>query len=171
MPHNIHFGSPDYRVRAQSHSWPATSRAARCLPTAENACVPWASGQACGTTHTSTRIKPSLTDCVYLTWISRSADALPVNGRLWVDSRLVVVVVEDCVERAATGCATQDVLEPLIGLIVCDRPRFRSHLNIVSIPPDLAGRFSEGGEIIRLHLEGPLTIPAPEIKRVKLWEY
>ena len=29
--------------------------------------------------------------------------------------------------------------------------------------------FSEGGELIKLHIEGSLTIPAPGIKRVGLW--
>ena len=34
-----------------------------------------------------------------------------------------------------------------------------------SPPPDPAALFSEGGEVIKLHIEGSLTIPAPDIKR------
>ena len=33
-------------------------------------------------------------------------------------------------------------------------------------PPDPAGLFSEGGEVITLHIEGSLTIPVTGIKRV-----
>ena len=33
-------------------------------------------------------------------------------------------------------------------------------------PPYPAGLFSEGGEVIKLRIEGSLTIPIPEIKRV-----
>ena len=33
-------------------------------------------------------------------------------------------------------------------------------------PPDPAGLFSEGGEVIKLHIEGSLTIPITGIKRV-----
>ena len=34
------------------------------------------------------------------------------------------------------------------------------------VPPDPVGLFSEGGEGIKLHLEGSLTIPKTEVKRV-----
>ena len=34
------------------------------------------------------------------------------------------------------------------------------------LPPDPAGLFSEGGEVIKLHMEGSLTISRPGIKRV-----
>ena len=33
-------------------------------------------------------------------------------------------------------------------------------------PPDPAGLFSEGSEVIQRHIEGSLTIPNPWIKRV-----
>ena len=36
----------------------------------------------------------------------------------------------------------------------------------VSVPPDPAALFSEGGEVINLHIEGSLTIPKSGIKRV-----
>ena len=38
-------------------------------------------------------------------------------------------------------------------------------------PPELAGLFSQGGEVMKLHKEGSLTILASGIKRVSLWEY
>ena len=34
------------------------------------------------------------------------------------------------------------------------------------LPPDSAALFSEGGEAIKLHIEGSLTIPKPGIQRV-----
>ena len=39
------------------------------------------------------------------------------------------------------------------------------------LPPDPVGLFSEGGEVINLHIEGSLTIPTTRIKRVELQEY
>ena len=33
-------------------------------------------------------------------------------------------------------------------------------------PSDPAGLFSEGGDVIKLHIKGSLTIPKPDIKRV-----
>ena len=35
-------------------------------------------------------------------------------------------------------------------------------------PPDPAGFFSEGGEVIKLYIEGSLMIPIPGIKRVTM---
>ena len=35
-------------------------------------------------------------------------------------------------------------------------------------PPDPAGLFSEGGEVIHLHIEGSLTIPKPRVRRITM---
>ena len=37
---------------------------------------------------------------------------------------------------------------------------------LTSHPPDPAGLFSEGSEVMKLHIEGSLTIYKPGIKRV-----
>ena len=37
-------------------------------------------------------------------------------------------------------------------------------------PPEPAGLFSEGAEVIQLHVEGSLTIPTSGVQRVYLWE-
>ena len=50
------------------------------------------------------------------------------------------------------------------GVLLCGRCRrgrlgTKRVLRTRNLPPDPAGLFSEGGEVIKLHIEGSLTIP------------
>ena len=46
-----------------------------------------------------------------------------------------------------------------------------SGFSVEALAPEPAGLFSEGGEVIKLHIEGSITIPTTGIKWVLLWEY
>ena len=42
----------------------------------------------------------------------------------------------------------------------------RAAWSMIELPTDPAALFSEGGEVMKLHIEGSLMIPKPGIKRV-----
>ena len=65
-------------------------------------------------------------------------------------------------------CQTFNFISEYLGLTIYDiEARFRR----AAARTGCKGLFSEGGDVIKLHIEGSLTIPKPGIKRVYLWEY